>query len=185
MWKALASAGLAIGLGLGTTACTNGYGYNGVSVGYNSGYYDNGYGDPGYASYYGWYGDYYYPGTGYYVYDRYQRPYRWNDGQRRYWETRRGAFGNRAVRDNWNDFRRDVRDERRDYRGDLRGNREAYRAGTINRDQFRQGRRDARQEYRGDVRQDYRTLRRENRAEGVRTPRPNRALDPRPGRGRR
>jgi hypothetical protein len=77
--------------------CADGYGYGGVSAGYGSGYYDDGY--------YGWYGDYYYPGTGYYVYDRDRRPHRWNDGQRRYWEGRRGHRGNRGdIRDNWQGF---------------------------------------------------------------------------------
>ena len=32
--------------------------------------------------YYGWYDDYYYPGTGIYVYDSYRRPRTWNDDQR-------------------------------------------------------------------------------------------------------
>ena len=44
---------------------------------------------------------------------------------------------------------------------------------------FRDQRREARREYRRDVRQDFRDLRRQNRAEGVRTPRPNRAFQPR------
>ena len=179
-------------LGIGLGACTDGYGYSGVNVGVGSGFYNDGYygggagyyGDPYYAggfggayapSYYGWYNNYYYPGTGAFVYDRYRRPYRWNDSQRRYWEGRRG---NAQVRQNWGDFRRDVRGERRDYRGDIRDNRQAYRNGQITREQFRQGRRDARREYRGDVRQDYRDLRRQNRAEGVRTPRPQGAFRP-------
>ena len=190
--KRLALSALIGGLAFGTAACTDGYGYSGVSMGYGNGGY---YGDPyydGYAggygsSYYGWYGDYYYPGTGVYVYGRDRRPVRWNDNQRRYWEGRRQyGFRDRDVRANWRDFGRDVRQERRDYRGDLRQNRQAYRAGTIDRDQFRDGRRDARQEYRRDVRQDYRDLRRSNRAEGYRTPRPNGALRPprAPRRGR-
>lgn len=190
--KRLGLTALLGGLALGATACTDGYGYSGVNVGYGSaGYYGDpyddgygyggGYGGYGYApSYYGWYGDYYYPGTGAYVYDRDRRPRRWSDGQRRYWEGRRG---NAQVRDNWQDFGRDVRRERRDYRGDVRENRQAYRNGTITREQFRDGRQDARREYRRDVRQDYRDLRRENRAEGYRAPRPNGAI--RNPRGRR
>lgn len=199
--KRLGLLSLLGGLALGTSACTDGYGYSGVNVGYGSaGYYGDpyydGYGYGGYGagyagygapSYFGWYGDYYYPGTGVYVYDRYRRPQRWNDNQRRYWQGRRQyGFRDRDVRANWRDFGRDVRQERRDYRGDIRENRQAYRNGTINRDQFRQGRREARQEYRRDVRQDYRDLRRGNRAEGYRTPRPNGALRaPRGPRGRR
>lgn len=185
-WAATALLG---GLAFATTACTDGYGYSGVSVGYGNGgyygdpyygngYYGGGYGYAGAPSYYGWYGDYYYPGTGVYVYDRYRRPFRWNGAQQRYWQSRRNGWGNRDVRDNWANFGRDVRNERRDYRGDLRDNRQAYRGGGLTRDQFRDANRDARRDYRHDVRNDYRDLRRENRAEGYRTPRPNRAFRP-------
>src|SRR3954467_3117347 len=96
----------------GLSACAdygNGYGYGGMSVGYGTagycdpyysdcyaGYgYGAGYGDP----WYGWWGDYYYPGIGFFVFDSYGRRYRWNDNQRHYWEGRRGHWGNR----NWND----------------------------------------------------------------------------------
>nr|WP_277979422.1 hypothetical protein [Sphingomonas phyllosphaerae] len=176
-----------------TSACSTGYGYSGVGFGVGSGgYYDDpyggyGYGGYGYApSYYGWNDGFYYPGTGVYVYDRYRRPFRWNGNQQRYWQQRRGGYGGRDVRDNWQGFRRDVGRERRDHRGDLRANRDAYRDGTITRDQFRQGRRDARQEYRGDVRREYREMRRENRAEGYRAPRPDRSdRGPGPRRGER
>jgi predicted dehydrogenase len=188
IFKGWAIAGLIGGVLMTTAGCTDGYGYSGVSLGYGGGgYYDTPYaggygGGYGYApSYYGWYGDYYYPGTGGYVYDRYRRAHRWNDGQRRYWEGRRG---NAQVRDNWQDFRRDVRQDRRDLRGDLRDNRQAYRDGRITRDQFRDGRQDARRDYRGDVRREARELRRENRAEGVRTPRVGRGGDWRGGRRR-
>ena len=91
MMRMLKAAGLALGLGLGTAACTDGYGYSGVSVGIGPGYYD-GYA-PGYASYYGWYGDYYYPGSGVYVYDRYRRPFRWNSNQQRFWQGRQQFRG--------------------------------------------------------------------------------------------
>jgi hypothetical protein len=177
--------GLIVAATLGVSACAEGYGYSGVNVGYASAYgdpyYDDGYYGGGYygagyggfgAPYYGWYNDFYYPGTGIYVYDRYRRPFRWNDNQRRYWEGRRGGYRNEQIRDNWGDFRRDVRRERRDYRGDLRDNRQAYRNGTINQEQFRQGRRDARQEFRNDVRQERRELRRENRQDRGFAPRP-------------
>lgn len=96
-------------------------GFGGVSVGYGNGYgygdqygygdpygygYGSGYGSPygsyGYgAPYYGWYDDYYYPGTGYYVYNRTGSRYRWNDTQRRYWESHRDRRG----RDNWSSYR--------------------------------------------------------------------------------
>jgi hypothetical protein len=162
--------GLLVGIGGGLGGCTDGYGYSGVNVGYASGgYYDGygpGYGYAGYApSYFGWYGDYYYPGTGVYVYDRYRRRQVWNDGQRRYWEGRRGGgYQAGQIRDNWADFRRDARRERRDYRGDIRDNRQAFRDGTINRDQFHDGRQQARREYRNDVRREWRQTRQENRA---------------------
>lgn len=176
--KRLGLAGLFVSIGLATAACTDGYGYSGVGVGvgvadgydYADPYRDGGYGayGAGYggygSSYSGWYDNFYYPGTGVYVYDRYRRAHRWNDGQRRYWEGRRGGYRNGQIRDNWADFRRDYRNERRDYRGDLRDNRQAYRNGTIDRSQFREGRRDARREFRRDVRQDYRQTRQENRA---------------------
>lgn len=97
----LRTAALAMAAAVGLSACTTGYGYNGVSVGVGNGYYDpyySGYGygagypgygyGYGYAPYYGWYDGYYYPGTGYYVYDRYQRPYPW-DNYKDYWEGRR------------------------------------------------------------------------------------------------
>ena len=84
---------------LGLSGCyDDGYGYGGVQVGYGGGYYDDGfgYGGPygggyGYGSPYGWYGDFYYPGNGIYVFDRGGGRHRWNDGQRRYWEGRRGG----------------------------------------------------------------------------------------------
>jgi hypothetical protein len=98
------------GLALGTAGCTDRYGYGGVSMGYG-GYADGyGYGGPydgygygyGYApGYFGWSGDYYYPGSGIYVYDRYRRPHRWNDSQRAYWQGRRG---NAPGGENWHGF---------------------------------------------------------------------------------
>ncbi len=96
----LKSTILAAGLAsLGACADDYGrYGYSGVSVGYNAGW-----GDP----YWGWNGDYYYPGTGYYVYDRHRVRHRWDDGQRGYWEQRRNNWrGDRRWRNNWHGFRR-------------------------------------------------------------------------------
>ncbi|MGK6356318.1 hypothetical protein ACMGDH_13975 [Sphingomonas sp. DT-207] len=127
LFRRVSALGLLLALGLGTAACTeDGYGYSGISLGYGSpGYYDYAYS----PSYYGWYGDYYYPGSGYYVYDRGRRPHRWNEGQRRYWETRRNAWrgDRRWGRENWGDFGRDRRGAYRrpdggrpDYRGDGR-----------------------------------------------------------------
>ena len=92
------------------------YGY-GAGYGYGSGYPGYGYGAgyPGYGYGYapwGWYDNFYYPGTGYYVYDSYRRPHRWTDAQRRYWESRRSrgltveAFRKaiEAKQQNWTEF---------------------------------------------------------------------------------
>jgi hypothetical protein len=93
----LRTAALTVGAAIGLAACTTPYGYGGVGVGggYGSYGYDGyGYGYPagaygyGYEPYWGWYDGYYYPGTGYYVYDRYRNPYPW-DHYRDYWEGRR------------------------------------------------------------------------------------------------
>lgn len=91
------SAALAICAGLGVTACTgydDGYGYGGMSVGVGSGYYDPGYYAGDYGGYYGWYDDFYYPGNGYYVYDRGGKRHRWNDRQREYWRNRHANRNN-------------------------------------------------------------------------------------------
>ena len=125
----LKNAALAIVAGVGLGGCAYGpYGGLGVGVGYGNGYYDPyyggsygypygsrygysgyGYGYPyGYGSYYGWNNGFYYPGTGYYVYDRFRRPHRWTDAQRRYWERQRGiatsSGGISRVVENWADF---------------------------------------------------------------------------------
>ena len=116
-WSGLLAAGL---LALG--GCADGYGYSGVSVGTGYGGYGGygyvpGYYGAGYApSYYGWYDDFYYPGTGVYVYDRYRRPFRWNEGQRAYWEGRRGAWRGAPIRDQWRGWGRNG------WRGDRWGN---------------------------------------------------------------
>ncbi|HXG81847.1 MAG TPA: hypothetical protein VNJ05_08610 [Sphingomicrobium sp.] len=107
---------------IGLSGCAYNGLYSGFSVGYGDPYY--GYGYPGYGysrlgygyggygfdPYWGWYDNFYYPGTGYYVYDVYRRPYRWTDAQRRYWTIRRQralSSDNRiVVRDNWGDFDR-------------------------------------------------------------------------------
>ena len=77
------------------------------------GYYgQTGYYQPG--AFGGWYNNFYYPGNGYYVYDRGGRRHRWNDGQRRYWEGRRVERRD----DRWRGRDRDRRaDGRRDWRG--------------------------------------------------------------------
>ena len=88
------------------------YGYN--SIGYSR------YGGYGYGSPFGWYNGYYYPGTGYYVYDRYRRPRVWNDREREYWVRIKPGAGTGsgtitttastttpvAVAPNWSGFNR-------------------------------------------------------------------------------
>ena len=53
---------------------------------------------------YGWYDNYYYPGTGIYVYDSYRRPHMWNDRQRSYWSNHR-TYLCHADTTNWSGFR--------------------------------------------------------------------------------
>jgi hypothetical protein len=119
-----ASAGLA--------GCTNLGPYGGVGVGVSSsygGYGNYGYGyDPYYAGYgygsaygynpYGWYNGYYYPGSGYWVYDRKknrrpltaaERAY-WNERIRERMRDRRGlnttTTSTAAAKENWSGFDR-------------------------------------------------------------------------------
>jgi hypothetical protein len=111
-------SGLSVGLGYGG-------GYGGYYGGYGSyGYSPYGYGGYGYSPYgynyggyygdpyFGWYDNYYYPGTGIYVYDTYRRPHRWSDSQQRYWSQRRNTVlsdsrtRNRNLTDNWSGFDR-------------------------------------------------------------------------------
>ena len=103
----------------GLAACADDYGYGyGMSAGYGprGGYcdpnyydcgaygydaYDYGYGDP----WYGWYGDYFYPGVGFFVFDRFGHRFRMDRDQHRFWQGRRG---NRSWTDqrfqHWNGF---------------------------------------------------------------------------------
>ncbi len=122
----LRTAALAAAAAIGLSGCGYNGLYSGVSVGvgngsyydpyydaygygYGAGYSRYGYGY-GFDPYWGWNDGFYYPGTGYYVYDRYRRPFRWTDAQRRYWELRRQRAirnGDQVViRDNWGDFDR-------------------------------------------------------------------------------
>lgn len=91
------TAALTVAAAIGLSACMGPYGYGGVGVGSGYGYggygypsygYGGGYSGYGYEPYWGWYDGYYYPGSGYYVYDRYRRPIPW-DRYRDYWEGRR------------------------------------------------------------------------------------------------
>ena len=76
-----------------------GYGYYG---GYDP-YYGYGYGYR--PSYYGWNGGYYYPGTGYYVYDRDGRRQRWTNTQKSFWESR--GPGVTVRKENWTGYKPD------------------------------------------------------------------------------
>jgi hypothetical protein len=141
----------------GLSGCaTDNFGYGGLSAGYGNGYYS---GNP----YSGWYDDFYYPGSGYYVYDRGGRRHSWNNNQRRYWEGRRGNLTNRERRENLRGFRAERRQDNAQLRQERRENRGELRSGQITRDQFRAERRELRRERRQDLRGDRRALRRENR----------------------
>jgi hypothetical protein len=127
---AIAAFGLA-----GCSSYDHGYGYNRVFLGYGT------YSRP----YYGWYDGYYYPGTGYYIYDRYGSRHRWSDRYRNYWEARRPS---RNYRDNWSGYRAD----RREYREDRR--------------EYRRDRREDRRDFRRERREDRRDYRRDRRSRG-------------------
>ena len=123
---------------LGLAGCSSyyddgyGYGYNRVAVSYGN------YHRP----YYGWYDNYYYPGTGYYLYDRYGSRHRWNDRYRNYWESRRPSG---RYRDNWDGYqahRREWREDRREWRQDRREDRRDWR--RERREDRREWRRDRR-----------------------------------------
>ncbi|WP_197417118.1 MULTISPECIES: hypothetical protein [unclassified Sphingomonas] len=168
MWiSRIKTIGLVAVAAVGLSACYgNDYGYGGVSVGYGvAGAYGPGYasgfGDP----YWGWHDGFYYPGSGYFVYDSYRRPYRWNGAQRSYWEARRGGWrgDRREIRENWRDFTRDRRQDERAFRRDRRDDRADFRRGAVSRPEFRAERRQDRREFRREYRQDRRALRRENR----------------------
>jgi hypothetical protein len=168
-----AAAALIAAFALSACAYDDGYGYGGLSVGYGSpGYYNAGYGYGGYGSpYWGWHDNFYYPGTGYYVYDRWGGRQRWNDRHRNYWEGRRRYWrGDR--RDRWDGFdrrvdrreyRRERRADRRDFRNDRRELRRDFRRGEIDRRAFRQERRENRREYRSERRENRRDFRRDRR----------------------
>ena len=83
------SVSIGSGYGYGYGSPYGGYGYGSYGYPYGYGYSRYGYGgyDP-----FGWYGNYYYPGSGIYVYDRNRTRYRWTDQQRRYWQERRDRW---------------------------------------------------------------------------------------------
>jgi hypothetical protein len=147
----LRAAAIALATGLGLAGCTTPYG-SGISLGYGNGYdpyyangygYGAGYGYPGYGAgypgygygmgypgygygfspYWGWYDGFYYPGTGYYVYDRDRHPHDMNDDQKSHWfklreralatTTTRSTSQPVVIRENWSDFSRDRSTTRR------------------------------------------------------------------------
>lgn len=99
---------VSIGVGYGGYG---GYGYGGYPYGgYYGGYgYGNPYGGYGYDPF-GWYGDYYYPGSGIYVYDRSRTRHVWSGDQQRYWSQRRqqwqGHSGTTSAGENWSGWDR-------------------------------------------------------------------------------
>ena len=125
-----ATAGLTACTGIGPYGGTSiGVGYGNAGYGYGSPYgygygspYGYGYGSPygyrygspyGYAGYpyFGWYDGFYYPGTGYWVYDPYGNPRPITEKQKSYWgsllEKARAARGTQAtseIRENWSGF---------------------------------------------------------------------------------
>ena len=96
-------SGVSVGIGYGG-------GYGGYGYGYPYGGY--GYGGYGYGGYdpFGWYGDFYYPGSGIYVYDRYRHRHAWNDDQRHHWTDRRNRWQARnngtTSTENWSGWDR-------------------------------------------------------------------------------
>lgn len=192
----LSACGANYGFGIGTPGYYDpyygGYGYK-SGYGYNVGYggyspygyspygysrYGSGY---GYSPYFGWHDGYYYPGTGYYVYDRYRRPYRWSGTQERYWRDRQRTYseatkqGVREMLANWQDFRNDRRKDDRGYRAERRDDLGELRRGEVTREEFRTDRRADRRAYRAERREDRRELRRTSRDEGAsRASRPTR-----------
>lgn len=187
----LKTAALAIVAGVGLSGCAYGpYGGLGVGVGYGNGYYDpyyggsyygSGYGYPygsgygygypygGYgSSYYGWNNGYYYPGTGYYVYDRYRRPHRWTDAQRRYWERQRGiatsSGGISRVIENWGDFQNGPQASNNTVRQRTVNNNRVFRGSPVVQERRVQTvQQQERRAARAEVREERRERRRENR----------------------
>lgn len=162
---ALLVAGL-VGLGGCTTLGPGGY----AGADWGPGYYDGyGYGPdfyrgPVFAGA-GWFGDWYWPGRGGFLYDR--------RGFRRGWTPREQAFF-RERRLDRREYRVDRAQDRRAYRIERRQNRQALRQGQISRPAYRAEQRQDRRayrlerwrdkaDYRADRRQDRRDFRRYGR----------------------
>lgn len=116
---------VALAASAGLTGCTSLGPYGGASVGYGSYGYDPYYsGYPyGYAGYgygydpFGWYNGFYYPGTGFWVYDRNHRRRELTPEERAYWNARieqyvrdkrglNGPAATSAIKENWSSFNR-------------------------------------------------------------------------------
>jgi hypothetical protein len=128
----VALSGCAYGLDGAYGGVNVGYGSYGSAYGYGGGYgYDpyyggygsyagyggyNGYGYGGFGDPFGWYGNYYYPGTGFYIYDRHRHRHRLTDEQQRFWRnmfarsrtagTTAATSRSVAPRENWSGFNR-------------------------------------------------------------------------------
>jgi len=187
----LAAGSAALG---GCTYGYGGYGPFGglsVGVGYSSGYggydpfcsgygygYGGYYGYPGYGyggypygsygrcidPYWGWYDGFYYPGTGYYVYDSYRRPHVWTDAQRRYWSERRkkaeSAAPTKVVNQpNWGEFNRQRAEQRDAWLGSREDRRVERQSSPRTRSEDRQVERSTARERASDRRIERRTER--------------------------
>lgn len=168
--KAVLAAAVTVGL----AGCSSyGRGYSSVGLGYGTGgYYAPG-AFGGVGSGYGWYDDFYYPGTGYYVYNRAGQRTRWNDNQRRYWQGRQYTLRDREDVRDFRQFRREGVQDRRAFRAERAEDRAALRSGAVTRDQFRADRQVDRRAFRQDQRSDRRAFRRDlrDRPAGVQRPR--------------
>ncbi|UAJ10169.1 hypothetical protein [Polymorphobacter megasporae] len=128
-------------------ACADGYGYGGggygggvaYAGGYSGplGYGGDYYGGVGYPGY-GFYNDYYYPGTGIYVFDRGGRRRAWNDDERNHWQHRGEFRGNHLYQGRQFDARRD-RAYMADRGASYRSFRQSARQGGGGRPQGQQG----------------------------------------------
>ncbi len=163
MFASLRTPLLAVGAALTLSACTYGTGLSlgvGSGYGYGGGYYDV-YNDPyfsgryGYTPNYGWYNNYFYPGNGYYVYDRRGGRYTYNDDQRRFWDRNRGYIRSRQDLRDYERYDRRTPQGQAFQRERLR-DREALGRGEVTQEQFRANRRDDRQTYREGLRRDLR-----------------------------
>jgi hypothetical protein len=157
--RPIRAAVLAAAAALGLSACSTYDGY-----GYGGGYYRGGYALSDGGPFYGWYDDYYYPGSGHYIYDRRGHRRAMNQAQRRYWLSRaQNREDRQQIRQNYREFRSEQRGDRARFRAERQANREALRSGQIDRQQFRAERRSDRRAFRQERRSNARELRRENR----------------------